>query len=91
MTATLLLVTGLGISALVAWAELLTLPTFTALERTWARKLTLVEVPVHMRLRGAGQSSITFRRSAYYMLKVLLALFVGLFRRYPIPQEEDQQ
>src|SRR5437764_1262813 len=47
------------------------------------------EVAVHMRLRGAGASSITFWRSAYYMLKVLLALFVGLFRRYPTPQEDQ--
>jgi hypothetical protein len=43
-----------------------------------------------MRLRGAGASSITFRRSAYYMLKVLLALFVGLFRRYPTPEENQK-
>jgi hypothetical protein len=27
-------------------------------------------------------------RSAYYVVKVLLALFVGLFRRYTVPLEK---
>jgi len=40
-----------------------------------------------MRERGGGRSSITALRSIYYMIKVLLALFVGLFRR-PEPSEE---
>jgi hypothetical protein len=61
-----------------------------AIVLVFRHRLKLVEVPVHMRLRGAGASSITFWRSAYYMLKVLLALFVGLFRRYPTPQEDHQ-
>ncbi len=43
-------------------------------------RLRLVEVPVTMRERAAGRSSITAARSAYYMVKVSLALFVGLFR-----------
>ena len=38
---------------------------------------------------SSGSSSITFTRSAYYMVKVLLALFVGLFRRFPTPLEEE--
>jgi glycosyltransferase involved in cell wall biosynthesis len=42
--------------------------------------LRLVEVPVAMRERAAGRSSITAARSVYYMAKVLVALFVGLFR-----------
>ena len=42
--------------------------------------LRLVEVPVSMRERAAGHSSITAARSIYYMAKVSLALFVGLFR-----------
>jgi glycosyltransferase involved in cell wall biosynthesis len=50
--------------------------------------LRLLEVPVQMRVREAGNSSITAFRSAYYMVKVLLALFVGLFRRYSTPLEE---
>ena len=43
-------------------------------------RLRLVEVPVAMRERAAGHSSITAARSIYYMAKVSLALFVGLFR-----------
>jgi glycosyltransferase involved in cell wall biosynthesis len=50
--------------------------------------LRLVEVPVQMRVRETGNSSITALRSVYYMVKVLLALFIGLFRRYPTPLEE---
>jgi glycosyltransferase involved in cell wall biosynthesis len=52
-------------------------------------KLRLTEVPVAMRERGGGSSSITAVRSIYYMTKVLLALFVGLFRRYAVPLEEE--
>jgi len=51
--------------------------------------LRMVEVPVRMRVRETGSSSITALRAAYYMIKVLLALFIGLFRRYPTPQEEQ--
>jgi len=43
-------------------------------------RLRLVEVPVTMRERTAGRSSITAARSAYYVAKVMVALFVGLFR-----------
>ncbi len=43
-------------------------------------RLRLVEVPVRMRERAAGRSSITAARSVYYMAKVSVALFVGLFR-----------
>jgi len=52
-------------------------------------KLRLTEVPVAMRERGGGASSITAFRSIYYMTKVLLAIFVGLFRRYAVPLEEE--
>jgi glycosyltransferase involved in cell wall biosynthesis len=51
-------------------------------------RLRLAEVPVCMRNRINGASSINFRMSAYYMIKVSLALFVGLFRRPPAPLEE---
>ncbi|MES1247548.1 MAG: glycosyltransferase family 2 protein [Actinomycetota bacterium] len=50
-------------------------------------KLRSVEVPVSMRERSSGRSSITALRSVYYMVKVLLAIFVGLFRRYATPEE----
>ena len=51
-------------------------------------KLRIVEVPVAMRARAAGRSSITAPRSLYYMIKVMLALFISVFRRYPAPAEE---
>ena len=44
-------------------------------------ELRVCEVPVAMRQRAAGRSSITTARSFYYVVKVLLALFVGLFPR----------
>lgn len=44
------------------------------------RGLRLVEVPVTMRQRQAGRSSITTLRSIYYMVKVTLAITVGLLR-----------
>jgi glycosyltransferase involved in cell wall biosynthesis len=53
-------------------------------------RLSLREVPVAMRARAGGRSSITALRSVYYMAKVLLALFVGLFRRPAVPPEEDK-
>lgn len=52
-------------------------------------KLRMVEVPVTMRVRASGSSSITAVRSIYYMVKVSLALVIGLFRRYSTPLEED--
>jgi glycosyltransferase involved in cell wall biosynthesis len=50
-------------------------------------RLRLVEVPVQMREREHGESSITALRSIYYMIKVLVALFIGLFRRSVAPTE----
>ena len=50
-------------------------------------RLHSVEVPVSMRERSSGRSSITAIRSVYYMIKVLLAIFVGLFRRNVVPEE----
>lgn len=43
-------------------------------------ELRSAEIPVQMHERGGGTSSITMLRSGYYMTKVLLAVFVGLFR-----------
>jgi glycosyltransferase involved in cell wall biosynthesis len=50
--------------------------------------LRVCEVPVLMRPRIAGQSSITTFRSFYYVVKVLLALFVGLFPRQSLVTED---
>ncbi len=45
--------------------------------------LRLSQVQVEMRERETGSSSITFVRSLYYLVKVLLALLVTSLRRYP--------
>ena len=56
----------------------------------WHR-LKMVEVPVRMLERGGGVSSIRGSgKSALYMVKVLLAIFVGLFRRRPVVEPGDQ-
>ena len=51
-------------------------------------RLRILEVPVRMRGRETGESSITALRSLYYAIKVTLALFVGIFRRRVVPLEE---
>ena len=53
-------------------------------------RLRSLEVPVHMREREHGESSITLVRSVYYMLKVTLALFVAMFRKAAVPLEEER-
>ena len=45
--------------------------------------LRLAQVQVEMRERTTGSSSITFVRSLYYIVKVMLALLVASLRRYP--------
>jgi glycosyltransferase involved in cell wall biosynthesis len=64
-------------------------PEVEATVMVFRHRLRLAEVPVSMRERGGGSSSITALRSIYYMVKVLLAIFVGLFRRHVVPQEES--
>ena len=58
-------------------------PEVEATVLIFRHRLRLVEVPVTMRQRAAGRSSITVFRSLYYMGKVSLALFVGLLRPRP--------
>ena len=55
----------------------------------WHR-LRMREVPVNMLQRGGGVSSIRSGKSVYYMLKVLLAIFVGLARARPVPEPGDE-
>ncbi len=43
--------------------------------------LRMVEIPVAMRERTGGKSSITFIRSVYYMTKVLMAIFIDLMKK----------
>ena len=63
-------------------------PEVEAILMLHAHRLRIHEVPVRMNARGFGRSSIDYPRSAYYMAKVLLALFIGLFRRRPTPMDE---
>ena len=54
-------------------------------------RLRMRETPVRMFERGGGQSSIgSSGKSAYYMVKVLLAICVGLFRRRPVVEPGDR-
>jgi glycosyltransferase involved in cell wall biosynthesis len=56
----------------------------------WHR-LRMREVPVRMHERGGGTSSLTGSgKSAYYMIKVLLAIFVGLFRTHRVIEPGDE-
>jgi glycosyltransferase involved in cell wall biosynthesis len=64
-------------------------PEVEATVMVFRHRLRLQEVPVTMRERSEGRSSIGALRSVYYMVKVLLAIFVGLFRRNVVPQEES--
>jgi hypothetical protein len=62
-------------------------PEVESMVMTIKHQLRLCEVPVSMREREHGESSITALRSVYYMAKVMVALFVGLFRRPIVPTE----
>jgi hypothetical protein len=53
-------------------------------------RLRMREVPVAMRPRGSGRSSIGSGKSLYYMVKVLLAIIIGLARRRPTPEPGDE-
>ena len=52
-------------------------------------RLRSMEVPVRMRARQTGVSSINASRSIYYMTKVLLAIFVGMLRARPVLEPGD--
>jgi hypothetical protein len=53
-------------------------------------RLRMRELPVRMFQRGGGSSSISSGKSVYYMIKVLLALFVGLGRARPVVEPGDE-
>lgn len=63
-------------------------PEVEAIVMVIKHRLRFKEVPVRMRERSAGHSSITALRSLYYIVKVLLALFVELFRPADVPRED---
>jgi glycosyltransferase involved in cell wall biosynthesis len=58
-------------------------PEVEAILLMHAHRLRSTEIPVLMRPRLTGDSAISSSQSVYYMVKVLLAVFVGLFRRRP--------
>jgi glycosyltransferase involved in cell wall biosynthesis len=64
-------------------------PEVEAVLMIHAHQLRSAEVPVRMRARTGGESSINASRSVYYMVKVLLAIFVGLFRARPAVARGD--
>ncbi len=63
-------------------------PEVEAILMMHAHRLRSCEVPVLMRPRITGESAISSTQSVYYMVKVLLAVFVGLFRRRPTLAEQ---
>jgi glycosyltransferase involved in cell wall biosynthesis len=64
-------------------------PEVEAVLMLHTHRLRMVEVAVRMHVRGSGQSSITAGRSVYYMIKVSLALLVGLLRRHRVAEPSD--
>ena len=64
-------------------------PEVEAILMVHAHRLRIVEVPVSMHARASGRSSITWLRSAYYMIKVTLAVLIGLFRARPSVRPGD--
>ena len=52
--------------------------------------LRLVEVPAVVRERTEGTSTLTFARSLWYAAKVLVAVFVSLFRRPVVHHLEEE-
>jgi glycosyltransferase involved in cell wall biosynthesis len=64
-------------------------PEVEAILLMHAHQLRSCELPVRMKARTTGVSSINATRSAYYMFKVLLAVFVGLFRARPNVEPGD--
>jgi glycosyltransferase involved in cell wall biosynthesis len=59
-------------------------PEVEAIMLMHTHRLRSREIPVVMGPRLTGSSAISTPQSAYYMIKVLLAVFVALFRRRPV-------
>ncbi|HEY3865831.1 MAG TPA: glycosyltransferase family 2 protein [Solirubrobacteraceae bacterium] len=64
-------------------------PEVEAIVLMYAHRLGSCEIPVLMRPRLTGSSAISSTQSVYYMVKVLLAVFVSLFRTRPTIELED--
>ena len=65
-------------------------PEVEATVMVFKHRLRLAEVPVKMREREAGRSSIGGFWSVYYAIKVLLAVFMAVSRRSATPLEEAE-
>lgn len=65
-------------------------PEVEAVLMMHAHRLSAAEVPVQMRERMSGESSISTTKSAYYMIKVSLAILVGLLRARPTVTPGDE-
>lgn len=59
-------------------------PEVEAIVLMHAHRLRSCEIPVKMEPRLTGSSAIAAPQSVYYMVKVLLAVFVALFRKRPV-------
>jgi glycosyltransferase involved in cell wall biosynthesis len=64
-------------------------PEVEAILLMHAHRLRSCEIPVRMRARTSGVSAISSTQPVYYMVKVLLAVFVGLFRSHPTIEPAD--
>jgi glycosyltransferase involved in cell wall biosynthesis len=65
-------------------------PEVEAILLMHAHRLGSCEIPVVMHPRTTGESAISSTQSIYYMVKVLLAVFVALFRARPIVEESGE-
>jgi glycosyltransferase involved in cell wall biosynthesis len=66
-------------------------PEVDAVLMVHGHRLRMCEVPVRMFLRGGGVSSITGAgKSTYYMIKVMLAVMIGLARRRASVEPGDE-
>jgi hypothetical protein len=66
-------------------------PEVEAILLLHAHRLRSCEIPVVMRPRLTGESAISSTQSVYYMIKVLLAVFVALFRARPTTEPVDPE
>jgi glycosyltransferase involved in cell wall biosynthesis len=64
-------------------------PEVEAILLMHSNRLRSCEVPVTMRARTTGRSAISRGQATYYMVKVLLAVLVGLLRRRSVAGEGD--
>jgi glycosyltransferase involved in cell wall biosynthesis len=66
-------------------------PEVEAIVMMHTHRLRSVEIPVVMAPRTSGTSAISSTQSVYYMVKVLLAVFVALFRSRPVREAADAE